>query len=75
MQIYAEDDHIIFKCDYCHETAIVSGSKNKRQFQMVLNRFYRNHDWACEYRAAQKARIESAKAVASDIIKRVSACS
>lgn len=75
MQIYAEDGNIIFKCDYCHETAIVSGSKNKRQFQTSLNRFYRSHEWACAYRAEQKARIESARADAIDIIKRVSACS
>jgi len=39
MQIYAEDGQIIFKCDYCHEAAIVSGSKKQTPIPDLVESF------------------------------------
>lgn len=72
MLIYAEDGRIIFKCEHCPESSLITGVKNKRQFQTALNRFYREHDWSCKARAEHIKNVREAKKAANNIIKLVS---
>jgi hypothetical protein len=73
MLIYAENSQIIFECEHCHAVERLDiAYKTKRQFQRVLNRFYRAHDWHCELKMEQQRKVSAAIDMADAIIKQLS---
>jgi hypothetical protein len=72
MLIFAEDNQIVFECEYCRTTdRLEIKRRNKRQFQTALNKFMRKHDWHCEYRCERQRKMDEATATANSIVEQL----
>jgi hypothetical protein len=73
MLIYAENSHVIFKCEHCGCIERIEKQLKKRTFQGKLNKFYRQHDWHCQFEVERQVRKEIAVKETDKIIKMFSA--
>lgn len=72
MIIHAQNNAIIFECDYCKIHQKIDTGKTKRQFQTLLNRFYRDHDWNCKFNIERQQKILQSVQTSEEILKKLS---
>jgi S-adenosylmethionine:tRNA-ribosyltransferase-isomerase (queuine synthetase) len=72
MLIFAENNCVVFECEHCGANErLESKRRNKRQFQTVLNKFMRTHDWNCRWKVERQRKIDDAIATTDSIIKQL----
>lgn len=78
MLVYAENNQIVFECQYCGVIEKFTGTfKLKRVFQGKINKFKREHDWYCKSKIDRDKRLEAfqaSKLEVDQIIKRFNQC-
>ncbi len=72
MFIFAENNFVVFECEHCGANErLDSKRRNKRQFQIVLNKFMRTHDWNCQWKVERQRKINAAVVATDSIIKQL----
>lgn len=67
MKIQADQEGILFTCNYCQVGAIIQPQESKRAFMRHLNKFDREHH-SCELKKKRQENIDSSKKAAAEII-------